>query len=495
MELIGQTPKQILQYAFSGTRFTIGIVEITTLTDIVLDDKAYPPEIVAKLIENVGGELVKDNWTVNLVTRRGNNTGVQLRYGKNQVSLKKSTDTKGVITRLYPYGKDGMQIAGSLGYIDSPLKGNYDRPRIGHIDYIDIEDPSELLAAALKEWSTPNQDGIDKPRVTYSGEFVELKKLKEYGVIEAFGLGDIVNIIDEGLGINTTQRIMEYEYYPYEAKRSTVNLSNTKPSVYKDNRPSNIIGNTISTSRFVDRITDSSNKLDPGWFANIKSKLKTIFNGGLKDAVMHKAGDIWVDNPNNPTKAMGILADGFAIANSKLSNGDWDWRTFGIADGFFADLITAGTLRGINIQQISSDGTMLMKVYKDTNGGSIDIYDNNGKLNLSMGSEGVGGQNVGGTLVLYNDGLTKPRVALGIWGATDGGIIQALDTNNRLRVYISAEQPDGAAGIFLYDAYGNNTSYLGEYGGMINGEFIQTESTVLDKIQSAIEKHINEYHT
>jgi hypothetical protein len=47
---------------------------------------------------------------------------------------------------------------------------------------------------------------------------------------------------------------------------------------------------------------------------------------------------------------MGILADGFAIANSKKSNGDWDWKTFGTADGFFADLIVAGILKAITIE-------------------------------------------------------------------------------------------------------------------------------------------------
>ncbi len=370
VELIGKTPSQILSYAFAGTRFTIGTVEITKLTDIMLD-KVYPSEIVSKLIENVGGELIKDNWTINLVTKRGSNTGVQFRFGKNIATLKKSTDSKGIITRLYPYGKDGLQIAGSLGYIDSPLIGNYDRPRIGHIDYKDIEDPAKLLTEALKEWTTSDQDGIDKPRVTYSGEFIELKKLKEYGDFEAFGLGDIIRIIDEGLETDTTQRIMEYDYYPYEPKRSTVNMSNTKPSVYKGNRPSNIIGNTITTGNYVNSITDSSKKLDPGWFQNIKKKLRTLFNGGLREAVMHKTGDIWVDNPDNPTKAMGILADGFAIANSKLPNGDWNWKTFGTADGFVADMIVTGILKAIDIEGVTITGSVLNGA--EMNGGDIDI--------------------------------------------------------------------------------------------------------------------------
>ena len=325
---------------FSGTRFTIGTVEITTMTDIFMD-KVYPSEIVAKLIENVGGELIKDNWTISLVNKRGSNTGVEFRYGKNQASLKRETDAKGVITRLYPFGKDGLQIAGSLGYIDSPLIDNYDRPRAGHIDYKDIEDPAELLTAAQAEWSTSEKDGIDKPIVTYSGEFIELKKLQEYGDVEAFGLGDIVKIIDEGLDADTTQRIMEYDYYPYEPKKSTVSLSNTKPAVYKNNRPSNIIGDMIGSGNYVRDMQTSSGDINSGWLDNIRAKLQTEINGMVQTALQHVQADIYLNNQTNPTKAL-ILGPGlFAIANSKKPNGDWDWRTIATGDKLIADEVDA----------------------------------------------------------------------------------------------------------------------------------------------------------
>ena len=340
VELIGQTPEQILTYAFSGTRFTIGTVEITTKTDIFLD-KAYPSEIVAKLIENVGGELIKDNWTISLVNKRGSNTGVEFRYGKNQASLKRETDAKNVITRLYPFGKDGLQIEGNLGYIDSPLINNYDRPRIGYIDYKDIEDPADLLAEALKEWSTTERDGIDKPKVTYSGEFVELKKLQEYGDVEAFALGDIVRIIDEGIEADTTQRIMEYEYYPYEPKRSTVVLSNLNPRVYRNSRPSNVIADTISQGQYVSDMQTSRGDINSGWLDNIREKLQTEINGMVQTALMHAQSDMYVDDLENPTKAL-ILGPGlFAIANKKKPNGDWDWRTIANGDRVVADEVDA----------------------------------------------------------------------------------------------------------------------------------------------------------
>lgn len=369
VELIGQTPLQILQYAFAGTRFTIGTVEITTLTDIY-QNKSNPMKIVAKLIEYVGGELVRDNWTIHLVAKRGSDTGVQFRFGKNNKSLKRHTDGKDIITRLYPYGKDGLLIDDAndgVSYINSPLIGQYDRPKVGYRDYKDIEDPNELLEAGHAEWSTSDLDGIDKPKVTYAIEVVELKKLKDYGDIENFQLGDTIRIIDEGISADTKQRIMEYTEYPYEPKRSTVGLGNLTIKNYYNYACTRItssasqLATLITSKNTVNKVTTAQGELNPGWLENIQSKLKTLFNGSLKKAIMHKHGDIWVDDPKNPTKAMAIISDGFAIANSKLPNGDWDWKTFGTADGFTADLINAGKILA---QYINTVGLAAESIYK-----------------------------------------------------------------------------------------------------------------------------------
>lgn len=48
----------------------------------------------------------------------------------------------------------------------------------------------------------------------------------------------------------------------------------------------------------------------------------------------------------NPTKLIYIGAGKMAIANSKLPSGAWNFRTWGTGDGFVADLIVAGVLRG-----------------------------------------------------------------------------------------------------------------------------------------------------
>ena len=56
-------------------------------------------------------------------------------------------------------------------------------------------------------------------------------------------------------------------------------------------------------------------------------------------------------DPESPTYgAMSLGSLGFQIANKRTADDtDWDWTTFGNAQGFNADLIIAGTLQAINI--------------------------------------------------------------------------------------------------------------------------------------------------
>ena len=154
-------------------------------------------------------------------------------------------------------------------------------------------------------------------------------KLKEYGEIEVFAIGDKIRIIDDGINADTKQRIIEYVEYPYEPKQSTVGLGNYETNLYTKYSTAGMLVDFMRTGRTVSNFTTGIGELDPAWFENIKEKLQTFFNDKLEKAIMHKHGDIWVDNPENPTKAMGIIADGFAIANERDDMGDWVWRTSG----------------------------------------------------------------------------------------------------------------------------------------------------------------------
>lgn len=354
----GVSPTTILTEALADTPFTLGDVEISTLTDIDLS-KVSPTDVIMKVIENVGGEIERDNYTIHLRTKRGNNNGVQFRVGKNIQSIKRETDTSELVTRLYPFGKDDLDIStvnDGKHYIDSPYINNYATPFVAHNEYKDIEDPTELKEKALSEWSTVDFDGIDKPKITYSCNVVELKKLAEYGDIEAFSIGDTVGIIDETLGFDTLQRVMEYEYYPYEPERSSVVLTNVRAENYKSGTLSGILSNIYKTKKGLDKVTNSAGNIVAQYVDNIRAKLQTEIQSIIQNALLHNTADMYVDNIDNPTKALLLGAGVFAIANSKKVNGDWNWRTIANGDRVVADEVAASWVYAGNIiaDQIST---------------------------------------------------------------------------------------------------------------------------------------------
>ncbi|NMA48634.1 MAG: hypothetical protein GX947_02510, partial [Tissierellia bacterium] len=179
--------------------------------------------------------------------------------------------------------------------------------------------------------------------------------LKEYGDVERFYLGDTVRVIDESLGIDTVQRIMEYERYPYEPSKSSVVLSNVTAEYYKKSTLNGTLANIKKSSDKIDNITNG-NRVIAQYVDNIREKLQTEVNSIVQKALLHNTPDMYVDNVNNPTKAMLIGAGVFAIANSKKINGDWNWRTIATGDRVIADEVDANWVYagGINADQITA---------------------------------------------------------------------------------------------------------------------------------------------
>jgi phage minor structural protein len=70
-----------------------------------------------------GGEIERDNYTVKMLTRKGADRGVSIRYRKNLTGLIARSDLTNVKTRIYPTGlteKDAVLEIDSK-YVDSDI--------------------------------------------------------------------------------------------------------------------------------------------------------------------------------------------------------------------------------------------------------------------------------------------------------------------------------------------------------------------------------------
>lgn len=300
---------------------------------------------------------------IELRKQRGHDNGKRFTYDKDITSISRTIDSTEFCTALYAYGKGEETENGGYGrridiskvndgkkYVEN-LKakeqfGKYVNGKREHIfaTYIfeDIDDRKKLLEQAkakLKE--------LSEFKVTYKCDVLVLNKLLEDRQHEGIELGDTVAIIDKDINIRVRARVVERKSYLNSTKADEIVLGNfiedyaTQQAKIKSDLKS--ISNTINEQG--QAITDLKNF---DYYATIVQELNDRINatGGYVYISKDGQGLITYDKPidKNPTKAIQLKGGAIRIANSKKSDGAWNWTTFGTGDGFTADVINAGTL-------------------------------------------------------------------------------------------------------------------------------------------------------
>lgn len=300
---------------------------------------------------------------IELRKQRGHDNGKRFTYDKDIDSISRTIDSTEFCTALYPYGKGEETENGGYGrridiskvnngkkYVEN-LKakeqfGKYVNGKREHIfaTYIfeDIDDRKKLL-----EQAKAKLEELSEFKVTYKCDVLVLNKLLEDRQHEGIELGDTVAIIDKDINIRVRARVVERKSYLNSTKPDEIVLGNfiedyaTQQAKIKSDLKS--ISNTINEQG--QAITDLKNF---DFYASIVQELNDRINatGGYVYISKDGQGLITYDKPidKNPTKAIQLKGGAIRIANSKKSDGSWNWTTFGTGDGFTADVINAGTL-------------------------------------------------------------------------------------------------------------------------------------------------------
>ncbi|WBY48098.1 phage tail protein [Latilactobacillus curvatus] len=215
-----------------------------------------------------GGEIKRDNFTIYMNDVRGNDKGFKIRHGKNLTGYEANIDYSSVVTRIMPYGYNGLMLPEK--YVDSPLRGKYAFTRIKKIEYTNIKaiDPDAtsndesavpleeayklLRQAAALEYSV---NKVDIPTSNFKVTFKNLADTKEYAdfkALEKVEPWDYVTVIADNLDIKS--RMISYKYDAITRAYKEVELGNYVPS-------------------FSDTNTETNNKL-----SNINNDLNNINN-------------------------------------------------------------------------------------------------------------------------------------------------------------------------------------------------------------------------
>jgi phage minor structural protein len=342
--LEGETASEAMHEALNipGIEHHLATVEPTTTVDYIDLTNTNPVEVINQVINQCGGELYRDNFTISLLNRLGQDKGVQFRYRKNLKGIQRTVNSRNLITRIIPLGEEDMDIStvnnGQI-YLESQYINYYRRPFVAVVRWPEIDDEDDLKAKALEHLAK-----MEVPEVSYEVDIVELKDLLEYGS-EAFEIGDDVRIMDEELGIDIKARIVEYNQYLFEPWRSQVVIANFQPGL------ETLLGQLQSTRKAVETIITPDNRVNTFWLDGEINVLKNrvVASGSYAQAQVIEGKGLIMENTNPSSPDYGAIYTGpglLAIANARDTQGKWNWRTFGTGKGFTADEIVTGTVRG-----------------------------------------------------------------------------------------------------------------------------------------------------
>ena len=344
-------------------------------------------EAIQVILERWGGHLVRDNFTIQIKNSIGADNGVVVRYGKNLKDISAQYDWNEVVTKILPVGYDGLKLPEvyieGVNQYDIPYTKvvEFDQSEINKEDYATPEDFEDALIGDLRTKAQAYLELNSIPHVNYTLE-ANLERITD--------IGDIIEVIDEKLGINLITSLISYDYDCLLEKYTQVQFGNFKPTL--DN--------------FVSQISADTQKLINENNATIQVNLQTGLEqatsqilGVMSNSYVIYDGDkiLVVDSlpKENATNVIRINSAGIGFSNTGI-NGIFNsaWTIDGTLDmqninviNLTADLISGGTLKlGSNLNEY----------------GTLEVYDENNYLIATIDKNGLTSTNENGSFVRLN---------------------------------------------------------------------------------------------
>ena len=232
-----ETPADGLDLILAGTGWTAGTVTGDTSTFSLRDDDRSVLYLLRQWAAITGTYLSWDtvNKEVNLRANRGDDLGVGFRYGRDLLTARRQLVAPAV-TRLYPYGADGLTVAGvnagkqylenltwytAQGLTTTEARTRFTRTRVWSDETITEE--AELLDVAtrlLDQWS--------QPTATYELDVVDLTSVDGGDVRHA--LGDTVRVWDPDIG-DVRASVVARTVYPLQPWRNRITLDTLRDTL------------------------------------------------------------------------------------------------------------------------------------------------------------------------------------------------------------------------------------------------------------------------
>ena len=390
------------------------------------------------LLDVYGGEWKFDNYTASLKNARGQDRGVQIRYGKNLTELSQVLDMSNLCTGIVPYYVDanGNKTVGTK--VSTGLTLDVDRDVA--IDFSTEVDPESSTAIATQLANLANRykstNNLTTVMNNISLDFVQMKDLTE-----RVDLCDTVHIFFEPLGITASAKCIATVWDVLEERYTRTTFGEARTNICDT-----IASNTAKAESAASRA-----------YVNESSQLITGNLGGY--VILHdsdgdgKPDEILIMNTDNPSTATQVW---------RFNKGGLGYGTS--YSGPFNDIALTSDGK-INASRIVT-GTLTANVIK---AGVLSDAQGNSSINMTTGLATMYQFRAKDRLILINNSEeTKADLAITSAGDTYFYLRSASTTKELVKIW--AQDANGAGVFQLLRSDGKvineagSTGYGGGYG-------------------------------
>lgn len=203
----------------------------TVISDFVVSYPSSARSLVAgqrgSLLDTYGGELEFDRYQVKLLSHRGKDNGVTIRYGKNMTDVNQEEDGSGVYTGVYPYWYSEEEGSADLGSSYVPVEGEFDFTRILLLDLteeFENKPTAEEMTQKAQEYISNHDPGV--PTISTTVSWYQSKDF-----VENVNLGDVVGVYFSRLGISAKTKIVKTRYNALQNRYESVDIGSVRSSI------------------------------------------------------------------------------------------------------------------------------------------------------------------------------------------------------------------------------------------------------------------------
>lgn len=439
------------------------------------------------LLDVYGGEYEFDEWAVRLLTRRGADRGVSVRYGKNLTDLTQDASCANCYTGAVPYWRgNGITVTAAPVYAE----GDFGYTRLMPLDLSSSfeQQPTQAqLQAAASSYIKQNRIGV--PAVSWDVKLALLAQSSGYedvAFLEQIYLGDTVGVYFHRLGVDAKARVNKIVWDCLLERYDSVALGSVK---------ANIAATIAGQQKEIDAKPSAS--LVEKISASLTAALLGANGGSVRLLDTNGDGEpdeLYIADDPDSTKAKKVWRFNYAgwAASSTGYNGPYTMGAT-IAGGIQAWMITAAHLIAGTIA--SEQGNFLINL----DGGTIDTSATGATYQNSDYSQAdldrinqINLKTVTPTLADYEkldvngDGAISITDAVQIQQIIGGARTVNFTTRWRLRI----DPADGNNLLKIYRVYHNNITGADSENIVLSAGFSNVKANSVEAVNLTAQKAI-----